>query len=337
MNGISGTISSTLRRLALAGALLLCALGATAQTDAQFSQYYEIPSFYNPAAIGLTDNLRIRGGARMQWVGIDNAPTTFAGVADMPLKLFGKRIGVGLMLDQESQGLYKSLNIDAQLAYKFRKLKGEWTIGIGIGLYDQVFKGSKVFIPDDDDYHEGTDQGIPTTDIHGTGLDLQAGIWYQHRLFYAGLGATHLNSPTVNMTAEGASGGSDNTERKYTFTARRTLYFTGGCNITINNTLFDILPSVLVKSDFTFTTAEINARLRYRKMFTFGIGYRWKDAIIASLSAEIKNFFIGYSYDYATTAINRASSGSHEIFVGYSLKLDLGEKNRNRHKSVRLM
>lgn len=94
---------------------------------------------------------------------------------------------------------------------------------------------------------------------------------------------------------------------------------------------------MLVKSDFTFTTAEINARLRYRKMFTFGVGYRWKDAIIASLSAEIKNFFIGYSYDYATTAINRASSGSHEIFVGYSLKLDLGEKNRNRHKSVRLM
>lgn len=93
----------------------------------------------------------------------------------------------------------------------------------------------------------------------------------------------------------------------------------------------------MVKSDFTFTTGEITARARYRKFISFGVGYRWKDAVIATLSAEIKNFFIGYSYDYATTAINRASSGSHEVFVGYSMKLDLGEKNKNRHKSVRLM
>ncbi len=64
----------------------LCAVAVcTAQTDAQFSQYYEAPSFYNPAAIGLTDFVRIRAGARLQWVGVDNAPQTFAGVADMPV------------------------------------------------------------------------------------------------------------------------------------------------------------------------------------------------------------------------------------------------------------
>ena len=93
----------------------------------------------------------------------------------------------------------------------------------------------------------------------------------------------------------------------------------------------------MVKSDFTFTTAEITARARYRKMISFGVGYRWNDAIVATVAVEIKNFFIGYSYDYATTAINKASSGSHEIVAGYSLKLDLGEKNRHRHKSVRIM
>ena len=97
------------------------------------------------------------------------------------------------------------------------------------------------------------------------------------------------------------------------------------------------MPSILVKSDFTFTSGEIMARARYRKFLSFGIGYRWDDAVIATIAAEVKNFYIGYSYDYATSAIRSASSGSHELFVGYSLKLDISDKNRNRHKSVRIM
>ncbi|MDE6574072.1 MAG: type IX secretion system membrane protein PorP/SprF, partial [Muribaculaceae bacterium] len=69
----------------------------------------------------------------------------------------------------------------------------------------------------------------------------------------------------------------------------------------------------------------------------FGIGHRLADAGVATLAAELKNFYIGYSFDYATSALHSASSGSHELFVGYSLKLDLGEKNKNRHKSVRIL
>ena len=312
---------------------------AHGQTDAQFSQYYEVPTFYNPAATGATDYLRIRGGARLQWVGIDNAPTTFAATADMPLKLFEKRFGVGVMFDSESMGLYKSLNMGVQLGYKFRKLGGEWTAAVQIGIYDQGFKGSEVVLPDDDDYHEGTDDAIPTSDIHGTSLDLGLGVWYAHKYFQAGLSATHLNSPTVSMTAESGSGGGSESggERKYEFQARRTLYFMAIGNIPIKNTLFELVPSLLVKSDFSFTTGELTARARWKKMLSFGIGYRWNDAVIATVGLEFKNFYAGYSYDYATSAIMKASSGSHEVFVGYSLKLDLSDKNRHRHKSIRLM
>jgi type IX secretion system PorP/SprF family membrane protein len=306
-----------------------------AQSDAQFSQYYEVPTYYNPAAIGQTDMIKIRGGARLQWVGIDNAPQTFIVTGDMPLKLFNKRFGVGLVLDQESIGLYKTLNLDAQLGYKFKKWGGEFTAAVNVGMYDESFKGSEVVIPDDDDYHQSTDDAIPTTDIHGTTIDLGVGIWYKHPKFWAGLSMTHVNSPTVTMNSD--SGSSESTERTFEFQAGRTLYFMGGCNIQIKNTLFEMIPSVLVKSDFTFTTGELTARARYNKFLSFGVGYRWDDAVVVTLGAEIKNFYIGYSYDYATSAISKASSGSHEVFVGYSLKLDLGDKNRNRHKSIRLM
>ncbi len=329
------------RILFVLGVLMSAALfpqALNAQTDAQLAQYYEVPSFYNPSAIGMTDFVCIRGGARLQWLGIDNAPRTFIGVADMPFKLGKHRLGVGVNVGQESIGLYKSLNMGAQIAYSLNKLGGRWSFGLQLGFYDQAFKGSEVYIPDDDDYHEGTDDAIPTSDIHGTAFDLAAGVWYTHKWFYAGVSCTHLTSPTITMNAESAAGGSEtSSERKYQFQARRTLYFTAGCNIPIKNTLFEIAPSLLVKSDFGFTTGELTARARYRKMFSVGVGYRWNDAVIATLSADIKNFFIGYSYEYATSAIRQASSGSHEVFIGYSVKLNLGEKNRHRHKSVRIM
>ena len=307
---------------------------AAALADAQFSLYFEVPNYYNAAAIGTTDLLRIRGGARLQWVGIENAPKTFLGAADMPFKLFGKRFGVGLVMQQESLGLFKNMTVGAQVAYKQKLFKGTLSIGAQIGFIDQSFKGSEVYIPDDDDYHQSTDDAIPKQDIRGNTFDMGLGVFYSHKWFWAGLSATHLNSPSVRLNAESGENGN---EKNYEFQMGRTLYFMGGSNIPIKNTLFEVIPSVLLKSDFTFTTWEATARCRYNKFLTAGVGYRWEDAVYVVLSAEFKGFYLGYSYDYPTSAIARASSGSHEIFAGYSLKLDLSDKNRHRHKSVRIM
>lgn len=305
---------------------------AAAQVDAQFTQYYEVPNYYNAAAVGTTDYLRIRAGSRMQWTGIPKAPVTFLLSGEMPLRIGSKRIGVGLILQQESMGLYRNMTVGVQGAYKLKLLKGELSIGLQAGVFDESFKGSEVILPDGDDYHEGTDDGIPTTDIHGTSFDLSLGVFYTHRLFRVGLSATHVNEPTVNMSADGS-----NTENEYEFKAGRIAYFMADGNIPVKNTLFEIKPSLLVKTDFTFTTAEVTARVRYRKFLTAGVGYRYKDAVSLILGAEYKDFFLGYSYDYPTSAISRVSNGSHEVWGGYRLKIDLGEKNRHRHKSIRIM
>ena len=55
------------------------------------------------------------------------------------------------------------------------------------------------------------------------------------------------------------------------------------------------------------------------------------------IGAEYKNFIAGYAYDYPVSAIVKASSGSHEVFLGYRMKLDLSNKNKNKHKSIRIM
>ncbi len=324
--------------------LLTGALGARAQTDLMLSHYFDVPSFYNPAAIGINDNLTIRGLGRMQWVGIDNAPKTFMGTANMPFKFLGKRFGVGLVVEQESEGLYKTLAISAQLGYKFKLLKGEWTVAVQAGYFDEGFDGSKVVLPDNDDYHQSTDEAIPTSDIHGGTLDLGVGVFYTRKNIWGGVSLQHALSPTIKMSGESTStGGSTNedgttaAERNFEFQADRTLYFMAGGNIPIKNTLFEVLPSVMFATDFNFYTGQVTARLRYNKFLTAGVGYRYDDGITAMVAAEYKGIYLGYSYDYSTSAIAKASSGSHEIVVGYNLKLDFSEKNKNRHKNIRIM
>lgn len=321
--------------------MLAAHLTVQAQTDAQFTQYYEVPSVYNPAAIGNQDGIRMRAGGRLQWVGIDNAPKSFVLAADMPVKLFGKRIGVGLMAQQESAGLFRNVSVGVQGAYKQKLFKGELTAAVQIGFANEVFKGSEVYIPDDDDYHEGTDDALPNTDVSGNALDIGLGIYYTHKLFWAGVSCTHLNGPTISFEDDNGSLGtgssSGTTAKKYEFQLRRTLYFMAGSNIPIKNTLFEVMPSLLVKSDFTFTRVEVSGRLRYKRFLTAGIGYRHDDAVSAMIGAEFKGFFIGYSYDYPISAISKASSGSHELFLGYTVKLNMNGKNNNKHKSIRIM
>lgn len=336
----------TLLRLAAAVflAVVLCVPAAKAQGDAMLTQYWALPTYYNPGAAGDTDNLRLRGGGRLQWIGIDNAPKTFVVAADMPFKLFNKKFGVGLVAQQESMGLFRNLTVNAQIGYKLKLFKGELTGSLQIGFLNEQFKGSEVYIPSDDDYHQPDDDAIPNRDVSGNALDLGVGLFYTHPKFWAGISLLHANNPTVSFTSEGesASGSSslpsgDGVAKKYQFTAKRAAYFMAGSNIPVKNTLFEVIPSLIVRSDFTFTDFEITGRLRYNKLFTAGLGYRYNDAISLMLGAEIKGIFIGYSYDYHTSDISKASSGSHEIVAGYNLKLDFSEKNRNKHKSIRIM
>lgn len=324
--------TNILSRIVLFALLVITSTHAKAQVDAQLTQYWAVPAYYNPAAIGRTDFVDIHAIGRLQWVGIDNAPSSFTGMADMPFKFLEKRFGTGIVIHQESMGLYKTINVGAQLAFKKKNFfKGELSIGAQLGMFSETFKGSEVILPGDDDYHEGTDEGIPTTDINGSAFDINLGVFYTHKLFWAGVSIMHATSPTISLSEETSM------EKSYEFKADRTYYLMGGSNIPIKNTLIELQPSFLVKTDSNFFTGEITARAIYRKFLSGGIAYRWKDAISLMAGAEYKNFTIGYSYDYPTSKIAKASSGSHEFFLGYKMKLNLGEKNKNKHKSIRIM
>ena len=311
--------ASALRRAIIAIAALAAPSLMSAQADAQLTQYWAVPAYYNPAATGTTDFVRIRGGAKLQWIGIENAPKSFLAAADSPLKIGKQRIGLGLNFQQESIGLFSNLLANVQISYKLKLFKGILSIGVQGGYYNSKFKGSEIYIPDNDDYHQGSDSSLPTQDLIGNAFDFSAGLHWQHKYFSIGISGLHLLEPSVKL---GIGGNESSDSQEYETVLPRQLYLIADSNIPIKNTLFELQPSLLARTDFSRFGAEVTARARYNKFLSFGLGYRWKEALSVMIGAEFKNFFLGYAFDYPMSAINKASSGSHEIIAGYSLKLD---------------
>ena len=307
------------------------AFQASAQIDAQFTQYWAVPSYYNPSSIGNVDFIHITGGSKLQWIGVKHAPMNFLAMADMPFKFLNRRWGTGLLLQQENVGLFSTQTISAQLAWKKKMLGGMLSVGVQVGLLNQTFKGDSIIMPENDDYHTSADDAIPKGVVNGKALDVAAGVMFVHKWFWVGISGTHITAPTITLKA------GENEEDLYEFNTGRYFYLMAGSNIPIKYTLFEIQPSVMIKTDLKFWQYEATARFRYNKFISAGVAYRHKDAVSAMIGAEFKNFFVGYAYDFPISAMNKATHGSHELFLNYNVKLNMGEVNKNKHKSIRIM
>lgn len=295
-----------------------------AQYDARLSQYFMAKPYYNPAVAGATEDLNILALARLEWVGMSGAPMSFFVTSDMPLNIGKTQHGIGLAVYTESIGLFMNTHVGAQYAYKHKLFGGVISGGLQIGLVNQSFDGSKVEMVESE-FHQETDAAIPTEQVSGMGLDLNFGIYYNHKRFYAGFGMTHLTQPELQLD-----------ENAYTYIGR-SFNLMGGYNIQLRNPLIELQPSVFLLTDMQSFHADITARLEYNKMFNGGISYRVNESVGVMFGVKIGRFQAGYAYDFPITALGRASSGSHELCLRYAMKLNKTKTGKNRHKSVRIL
>ena len=300
-----------------------------AQYDAQLSNYWAAISYYNPGYAGQSGKLEMTALNRQQWLGFDNAPRTMLISADMPFAFLGRTHGVGAIVFSENLGLFNHSIMAGQYAYKKKLFKGDFSAGIQVSKIDESWFGSKVEMkpPEPDDIHEETDDGIPAVDIKSSAIDFSLGFFYSRKQWYVGFSVTHLFEPEMKEK-EG--------ETKLVYLPRG-YYLMGGCNIQVNNPLLELRPSVFVKSTIQMTQLDISARLFYNKMFYAGLGWRYGDAGIVVLGANIKSYHVGYAYDFPISAIRKGTTGSHEVFLKYSIDVNLNKKTKNQYKSVRIL
>ncbi len=310
-----------IKKTILTWCLLLAAVAAQAQFDTHFTHYWALQGYYNPAVAGLSGRLNIYGTYAMQMAGYTNAPATMLVGADMVLPTEKKNQAVSANLYNESIGLFTNQRLFAGYAYRFGLLGGRLAIGASVGSLEQKFDGSKV------ETEEAGDDAFPSSEVDGMGLDLTAGMHYIHPLFYAGMSVMHVTAPTIELG------------EAHEIKIDPTLYFSGGCNIQLKNPLLSIQPSLQVMTDLQAWRADLTLRGTYtydEKRYYAGLTYSPMTSVAILLGGEINSVSFGYAYELFTSGVGLIH-GSHDLYVGYVMDLDLFKKGKNKHKSIRIL
>ena len=303
---------------------LMTAWTLRAQNEVQSSMYWAVPTLYNPATAGIDTALHVTAFDRMQWVGVENAPQTFFVSADLPVKFMKRAHGVGVSITHDKAGLFTTTYFDGDYACRMQLWGGLLQAGVQLGLVNQGFDGSGIYIPDGDAWEPG-DDALPSGSVSAMAFDMGVGAYYQRGWWWGGVSALHLTKPQIDLD-------------EYAYSElERTYYFHAGGNIPIKRTLFLVQPSVLVKTTFLATQVDVTLRATWNKRFWGGVTYRNGDAVVVMVGADIKTIRLGYAYDIGISPLAKASDGSHEILATYTLEFELDKKRKHPSKSIRIL
>jgi len=292
-----------------------------AQYDVAFSHYWDMLPYYNPAAAGRQQKLNIGAAYALDLAGFEHNPRSMYAGADMPLSFLNGLHGIGIQFLNDQIGLFTHQRLALQYALKRRLFGGTMSLGVQLGALSESFNGAEL------DVEDSGDPALSTTNQNGTALDFAAGLYYSRELWYAGLAVQHATSPTVNL-------GETNELQ-----VDATYYFAFGYNIKLRNPFITIHPSTLLRYDGAAFRADISGRVVYsndKKSLYGGLSVSPANSVTALIGGTVRGISLGYSYEMYTSGIS-LGSGSHELFVGYQLELDIGKKKKNKHKSVRIL
>ena len=283
--------------------------------------YWAMEPSFNPAAVGKESKLNITGAYALQMAGFENNPKTMYAAADMPFYALKSYHGVGVQFMNDAIGLFTHKRLGIQYAYKPELLGGRLSIGLQLAMLTETFDGSKAEVIDPDD------PAITSSSVNGSSVDIGLGVYYRRRDWYAGFSVLHVTSPHVELG------------EKNQLDIAATYYLTGGYNIRLRNPFLSIQTSVLGRTDGVAWRGDLSGRVQYsheKRHFYAGLTYSPATSVTVQVGGVIKGVKLGYSYEIYTSAMS-IGNGSHEIFAGYQMDIDLRKKGRNLHKSVRIL
>ncbi len=315
--------------------LSISILNSMAQLTPQFSQYMELPTTTNPAAVAENDMMSVFGAFRKQWAGYSGGPQDVYFSFNAPFKAGRSIHGAGIVFSSDEIGLFKNQSVLLQYSYKTKLWSGRLSLGLSVGFINHTFDKKNVDLTGGDDgkvmmgdeFHKENDpfvSGFTLDDLSDMLFDVSFGCLYTDEKYYIGLSVLHLNSGTIDLGSE-----------SYLLYMPRSFFLTGGYNFSTSNPLVSLTPSAMLKTDFRSWQAEVSGLLEYNKRVRGGISYRFGDAFVFILGMDvISGLRLGYSYDLPTSKLIR-SGGSHEVYLRYSFKPQFTKKNK--YKSDRIL
>ena len=278
-------------------------------------------SSFNPATVGKQSKLNVVAAYALDMEGFEHNPRTMYLSGDIPFYALKNRHGAGVSFLNDQIGLFTHQRFTLQYSLKRKFLGGVIGLGAQVSLVNESLDGTKV------DVDDTGDPAFSTTDVNGNGADLGVGVYYQKTTWYLGASVLHANSPVISL--------GESNELKLD----ASYYFTGGYNIKFRNPFLMMKPSILVKYDDATWRADITCRMMYQhenKQMYAGMTYSPNHSVTFLVGGRFHGVMLGYSYELYTSTPT-LGNGSHELFLGYQMDVNVMKSGRNIHKSVRIL
>jgi type IX secretion system PorP/SprF family membrane protein len=300
--------------------LLLAAVSARAQQQAQYSQYMNNNYLLNPGATGVEDYIDVKFSYRTQWTGLEGAPKTYYASINSSLgkwRSTGKRTihdrrrpfhAIGGLVYNDVTGPTSRTGLYASYAYNLVLTPDlRLALGVSAGMQQFAVDGQQLRFFD------------PTTQAASAAsrvLDGSVGLWMYSSRFYVGLSGAQLLGNKLNFSYgpnlldAGAPGN----------TLKRHYFATAGVRLPLSSD-WSLVPSVLVKAvDPAPLSVDLNAKLKYQDLLWVGVSWRAFDSAVAMVGLSYEEFTLGYSYDAGLSELAGYHGGSHEVLLGLRIK-----------------
>lgn len=313
-----------------------CILGHASAQDAQFTQFYAVPTYISPAFAGTGLQSRFGLAMRDQWPSIPGAFVSANFAFDHYLSDVNSGIGLLVHHDKAGSGALRTTSITGQYAYEIelkRKVFLRPALQFGwsnhavnlsqLTFGDQLARGGSLATLDDMD---GT--SVSYADM-GTGL-----LFFTPKL-WLGVAIHHLNRPNQTLIEGDARlprkfsmHGGYRTEIRTPVIRKHAEHVVFAFNYRSQDKFDQLDLGVYYERDPFF------AGLWYRGIPLFkqyGPGYMNNDAVAVMVGFIANDLRVGYSYDITISRLAAYSGGAHEITLGY----ELAQKHKKRSASKR--
>ena len=296
---------------------------AEAQQVPMYSQYIMNGFLINPSFTGRDGYTTVNLTVREQWVGLDQAPGTYAASFQtrilknsyiskatsvrkktvLPTK--GGNVGLGGYVFNDQNGIMRRTGM--QFAYAYHIQMGQTSsypnylsFGLALTAYQFAVNTEGLIFDPDDPLLNNFDRSVFIPDFN-------FGASWTTSKYYVGFAMTNLIRGQLIFA--------DTTE-----TGRTELghyFLTGGIKFTLAPD-WTLEPSAFIKSSdmlFKSLQMDLTTRIYYKEDYWAGLSWRTGDAIVLMMGLKYDRFYFAYATDFTLTDIRKQSFGTHELTV----------------------
>ena len=292
--------------------------------DPQFTQFYALPTYMNPAFAGTGMQSRFALAWRDQWPSIPGAFVSYNAAWDHYMDKLNSGVGLLVTHDRAGTGALRYTSVAAQYAYEIElKRKVFLRPALQVGMVNHAVDLSRLTFGD----QLARGGAVPTME-NGEGrsiryADMGAGVLFFTPKLWLGASMLHLNKPDQGLM-QGEGG------------VPRKLTVHGGYRHRIRGRVIKEHAENLVfafnyRAQGRYDQMDIGAYYEREPFFaglwyrglpflkSYAPGYANSDAVAVLLGFTVKDLRVGYSYDITLSQLAGRSGGAHEITLGYEI------------------